>query len=95
MFAPRVFISMIGALTVFAVATFILTGSAWTAAWQTLLCAVLLQAGYFITVLILVAKEAHDRRKLAQGPLAASPAAGDEKEAKALHVSNNPGHFNS
>lgn len=95
MFAPRVFISMIGALCVFAVATFILTGSAWTTAWQTLVCAVLVQAGYFIAVLVLVAKEGRDRRSVIQGQPAASVSASDDKEPKALHVPNNPGHFNS
>jgi len=95
MFAPRVFVSMIGALGVFAIVTFLLTGSAWTTAWQTLVCAVLLQAGYFIAVLVLVARESRDRRKLVPGQPAASASAGDDKEAKTLHVPNNPGHFNS
>ncbi len=95
MFAPRVFVSMIGALGVFAIVTFILTGSAWTTAWQTLVCAVLLQAGYFIAVLVLVARESRDRRKLVSGQPAASASAGDDKESKTLHVPNNPGHFNS
>jgi exopolysaccharide production repressor protein len=92
MFAPRVFVSMLGALAVFAIGTFLLTGSAWTTAWQTLACAVLLQAGYFVTVLALVIKEGKNRRKMTQGQ---SAAAGEEKEPKALHVPHNPPHFNS
>lgn len=92
MFAPRVFISMIGALSVFAIVTFILTGSAWTTAWQTLVCAVLVQAGYFIAVLFLVAKEGRDRRNAAHRQ---SPGSGDDKEAKTIRVPHNPGHFNS
>ncbi|CAN7251877.1 exopolysaccharide production repressor protein [Rhizobium sp. LjRoot98] len=95
MFAPRVFVSMIGALAVFAIVTFILTGSAWTTAWQTLVCAVLVQAGYFIAVLFLVAKEGRDRRNAAQRPSPASPLPGEDKEPKAIRVSNNQGHFNS
>lgn len=95
MFAPRVFISMIGALSVFAIVTFILTGSAWTTAWQTLVCAVLVQAGYFIAVLFLVAKEGKDRRSAAQRQSSVSAAAGDDKEPKPIRVSNTPGHFNS
>lgn len=95
MFAPRVFVSMVGALGVFAIATFILTGSAWTTAWQTLLCAVLLQAGYFIAVLFMVAKESRDRRKAVQGQVAAATPVGDDKKKKTLRVPNNPGHFNS
>lgn len=95
MFAPRVFISMIGALAVFAIVTFILTGSAWTTAWQTLVCAVLVQAGYFIAVLFLVAKEGRDRRNTAQRQPQASASTADDKEHKQLRVPNNPGHFNS
>lgn len=94
MFAPRVFVSMIGALAVFAIVTFILTGSAWTTAWQTLVCAVLLQAGYFVAVLVLVAKEGRGRRSVVRGQPSVSATA-DDKEPKALHVRNNPGHFNS
>ncbi len=95
MFAPRVFISMIGALAVFAIVTFILTGSAWTTAWQTLVCAVLIQAGYFIAVLFLVAKEGRDRRNTAQRQSPGSAASSDDKDAKTIRVPNNPGHFNS
>lgn len=92
MFAPRVFVSMLGSLAVFAMATYFLTGSAWTTAWQTLACAVLLQAGYFIAVLALVTKEGRDRRKVAQGQSAASASAAEDKEPKTLRV---PRHFNS
>jgi len=95
MFAPRVFISMIGALSVFAIVTLILTGSAWTTAWQTLVCAVLLQAGYFVAVLVLVTKEGKDRRKVTQGQTSISASSADDKEPKTLHVRNNPRHFNS
>ncbi|URK88539.1 exopolysaccharide production repressor protein [Rhizobium sp. RCAM05350] len=95
MFAPRVFVSMIGALSVFAIVTFILTGSAWTTAWQTLVCAVLVQAGYFIAVLVLVAKEGRNRRSASQGQSPVSASAADDKEPKTIHVPNNPGHFNS
>ncbi|MCA1865520.1 exopolysaccharide production repressor protein [Agrobacterium genomosp. 3] len=69
MYAPRVFFSMIGALLTFAVATYFIHGSFYTAFIQTLICAVLLQVGYFIAILVLVAREkrrlretfAHDR----------------------------------
>lgn len=95
MFAPRVFVSMVGALGVFAMGTYFLTGSAWTTTWQTLACAVLLQAGYFIAVLALVAKEGRTRRSADQGQSAASVSTADDKEPKALHVPHNPRHFNS
>jgi exopolysaccharide production repressor protein len=95
MFAPRVFVSMFGALAVFAIVTFILTGSAWTTAWQTLVCAVLVQAGYFVAVLFLVSKEARDRRNAAQRPSPASALPVEDKEPKTIRVTNNHGHFNS
>ncbi|HCD82822.1 MAG TPA: exopolysaccharide production repressor exox, partial [Agrobacterium sp.] len=45
MYAPRVFFSMIGALLIFAVATYFIHGSFYTAFIQTLICAVILQTG--------------------------------------------------
>jgi exopolysaccharide production repressor protein len=57
MYAPRVFISMTGTLIVFAVAAYFITGSVYTAFLQTLICAVLIQAGYFVAILYLVRRE--------------------------------------
>ena len=57
MYAPRVFFSMIGALLAFAVATYFIHGSFYTAFIQTLICAVILQVGYFIGILVLVSRE--------------------------------------
>ena len=45
---------LVGVLLVFAVATYLITGSAWTALIQTVICAVLVQVGYFAAVLFLV-----------------------------------------
>jgi hypothetical protein len=47
----------IGVLVVFAIASYLITHSFWTAFVQTLVCAVLIQAGYFIAVLFLIRKE--------------------------------------
>ncbi|WEZ85286.1 exopolysaccharide production repressor protein (plasmid) [Rhizobium sp. 32-5/1] len=94
MFAPRVFVSIISVLVVFAAVTFFLTGSAWTTIWQTLACAVLIQIGYFIGVMILVAKTNKDRLQAAQLQKAAAPAA-EEKDAKAIRVQTPPRHFNT
>ena len=58
MYAPRVFVSMICALAVFAIATYFLTGSLATTLIETAICAVLLQVGYFVGVLYLVWKAA-------------------------------------
>ncbi|EUB97755.1 Exopolysaccharide production repressor [Rhizobium sp. CF080] len=57
MYAPRVFICMTGTLIVFAVAAYFISGSAYTAFIHTLLCAVLLQVGYFVGILYLVRRE--------------------------------------
>lgn len=63
MYAPRVFFSMIGALLAFAVATYFIHGSFYTAFIQTLICAVILQTGYFIALLVLVAREKRRMRE--------------------------------
>ena len=61
-YAPRVVVSMLLALAVFAVVTYLATGSLATAAIQTALCAVLIQIGYFLTLLYLVWKTAKARK---------------------------------
>ena len=63
MYAPRVFFSMIGALLAFAVATYFIHGSFYTAFIQTLICAIILQTGYFIALLVLVAREKRRMRE--------------------------------
>lgn len=72
MYAPRVFISMSMVLIVFAVSSYLISGSAYTAFVQTLICAVLLQAGYFIGVLYLVRRERKLRQKRASGEVVAA-----------------------
>lgn len=44
----------VGVLVVFAIATYFVTQSLWTTFIQTVICAVLLQVGYFAAVLVLV-----------------------------------------
>ncbi len=61
MYAPRALISMLAVLVVFAVVTYVLNGSLATTAWQTALCAVILQAGYFVGLLFLVRRERQAR----------------------------------
>ncbi len=64
MYSPRVFISMLGTLIVFAIATYFLTNSLWTTLIETIICAVLLQIGYFLGILYLVWKEGKSRLAL-------------------------------
>ena len=49
---------LIGVLLVFAITTYVITQSLWTTFVQTLICAVLLQVGYFAAVLFLVWRSA-------------------------------------
>lgn len=63
MYAPRVFVSMIGALTVFAVVTYFLNGSLTSTLIQTAICAVLIQIGYFLAVVFLIWRKARERGK--------------------------------
>ena len=93
MYAPRVFVSMIGALAVFAVATYVLNGSLTTTLIQTAICAVLLQIGYFGGVLFLVWKEAR-ARKAAKGMSSALAPARDDKDKIPVSPFNNSEPFN-
>lgn len=97
MFAPRFFVSMIGALAAFAVATYFLTGSLASTAVQTLICAVLIQVGYFLAVIFLVRKEARGRQKLSDdtSPVVVEQANDDKHPGKlSLRRLTRPRHFN-
>ncbi|WP_026619880.1 exopolysaccharide production repressor protein (plasmid) [Ensifer sp. WSM1721] len=95
MFAPRFFVSMIGALTAFAVATYFLSGSIASTAIQTLICAVLMQVGYFVTVLFLIWKEARERRRMSLQKVTVEPANDEMQSGKvSLRRLNRPHHFN-
>ncbi|WP_062228078.1 exopolysaccharide production repressor protein [Aureimonas frigidaquae] len=48
------FRGMLLTLTAFAIAIYWLTGSVWTMLVQTLVCAVIIQVGYFLAVLFMV-----------------------------------------
>ncbi|WP_377402881.1 exopolysaccharide production repressor protein [Rhizobium helianthi] len=63
MYGPRALVSMAAVLVVFAGATYFRTASSFTTLWQTALCAVILQLGYFACVVFLVRREQVDRQK--------------------------------
>jgi exopolysaccharide production repressor protein len=73
---------LVGVLVVFAVTTYLITGSAWTAFIQTVICAVLVQVGYFAAVMFLVWRSGATKNKetTAQGE-AAQGLAKDDKPA--------------
>lgn len=91
MYAPRVFVSMIGALTVFAVVTYFLNGSLTSTLIQTAICAVLIQIGYFLAVVFLIWRKARERGKKQAEVL---QSANDDKPGSNSHRLDRPGHFN-
>ncbi|PYE88798.1 exopolysaccharide production repressor protein [Phyllobacterium leguminum] len=54
---PKFLIGMLGVLIAFAATTYAMTNSFWTTVTQTVVCAVLIQIGYFGAVLFLVMRE--------------------------------------
>ncbi|MGO4355725.1 exopolysaccharide production repressor protein [Rhizobium sp. RAF36] len=94
MYAPRVFVSMIGALAVFAVATYVLNGSLTTTLIQTAICAVLLQLGYFGGVIFMVWKEAKARNASSTGIAPSMAPARDDKDKLPVSPFNNSEPFN-
>jgi exopolysaccharide production repressor protein len=73
---------LVGVLLVFAVTTYLITGSAWTTFIQTVICAVLVQVGYVAAVMFLVWRSgaAHNKETSAQSQTAQGLAK-DEKPA--------------
>lgn len=53
---------LIGVLLVFAITSYVLTQSLWTAFVQTVICAILIQVGYFAAVLFMVWRSGGRRR---------------------------------
>jgi len=90
MYAPRVFVSMAGVLIVFAVSAYFMTDSFYTAFIQTLICAVLLQVGYFIGVLYLVRRERKLRQEMLPAELTSTKSAKDTGRRDGLRADTAP-----
>lgn len=60
---PLFFRGMVATLIVFAIATFALTQSAWTTFISTVICAVVIQVGYFLAILFLVWRDRPDEQQ--------------------------------
>jgi exopolysaccharide production repressor protein len=91
---PRFLLGMLGVLFVFAIATYVATLSVWTTFIQTLLCAVLIQLGYFVAVLFLVWRGKDKKQDQASSVAPQSPA--DEKsgsKVRPLSGAERPRHF--
>ncbi|WP_329605584.1 exopolysaccharide production repressor protein [Rhizobium alarense] len=84
-YAPRFLVSMAFALVAFAVVSYLSTGSVWTTVVWTLACAVLIQVGYFLALLVLVWKAARERQS--ETATAAEPRPVDDRAAARLPVS--------
>lgn len=69
MYAPRFFVSMTAVLLFFAGVTYWTTGSVYATVLQTVICAVILQVGYFIGVLYLVRRETIQRNNSGADPM--------------------------
>lgn len=65
-YVPRFFLSMAIVLVAFAAVTYASTGSVATTAIQTIICAVLIQVGYFIAVLYLTWRVSKARKAKAR-----------------------------
>lgn len=71
---------LVGVLVVFALTSYFLTQSLWTAFVQTVICAILIQLGYFAAVLFMVWR---DEGRRSRGPGEASEPSPDTAEADA------------
>lgn len=70
-------------LLAFAVVTFIVTQSVWTTFVQTLICAVLLQVGYFIAVVFMVWRSGPEHGQKSEEASSASTSSVDNGQASA------------
>jgi exopolysaccharide production repressor protein len=89
---PRFLLGMLGVLVVFAAVTYGATQSVWSTFIQTLLCAVLIQIGYFGAVLFMVWRSKDSKQDEAQrapNPTDESPAA----KVPPLPGTQRPRHF--
>lgn len=59
---------LVGVLVVFAVASYVITQSLWTTLVNTVICAVLIQIGYFIAVLFLVWRAGASEKQAENAP---------------------------
>jgi exopolysaccharide production repressor protein len=57
-------------LLIFAISSYVLTGSLWSAFVQTLICGILIQIGYFLAVLLLVWSSGHQKPVMPKSQIA-------------------------
>lgn len=93
-YGPRFFLSMVFALAAFAVVTYLSSGSLATTAIQTLICAVLIQIGYFVALLFLVRRTARARKADLEGGTRGTSGLDSAKPQVPVSM-NKPGHSQS
>jgi exopolysaccharide production repressor protein len=78
-------------LVVFAAVTYLTTGGIWTTFVSTVICAVLVQVGYFVAVLFMVWRAPRPAERGLSKPEATQGAAGEEQAAaKVARVRGTP-----
>nr|WP_298093935.1 exopolysaccharide production repressor protein [uncultured Shinella sp.] len=93
-YGPRFFLSMFFALVAFAIVTYVSTGSLATTAIQTLICAVLIQIGYFIALLFITWRAAKARKAELEGAIRGKAGLDNSKPSVPVSM-NEPGHSQS
>lgn len=81
---------MLAVLAVFAVITYVMTQSLWATLVNTVICAILLQVGYFIAVLFLVWRGAKASGELRPQAPEAPPLKEEQPAAKVSHMRGAP-----
>lgn len=72
----------LGALVVFAVATYFVTHSLWTTLINTVICAIIIQVGYFVAVLAMIWRS--DRAKIGETARKEPASAAAEKDQQVM-----------
>ncbi|MCJ8054779.1 exopolysaccharide production repressor protein [Shinella curvata] len=93
-YGPRFLLSMFVALAAFAIITFISTGSLATTAIQTIVCAVLIQIGYFLALLLITWRTAKARKVEQDGGMRGKTGLDGSKPTVSVSM-NEPGHSQS
>jgi exopolysaccharide production repressor protein len=83
----------LGVLVVFALTTYLFTGSLWSTFIQTAICAVLIQIGYFAAVLFMVWRSTGTQK--AEAPMGEAAPGLSKEEQPAASVARLPGTTSS
>ncbi|HWK65868.1 MAG TPA: exopolysaccharide production repressor protein [Rhizobiaceae bacterium] len=85
---PRFLVGMVSVLLVFAVTTYAMTGSLGSTLLQTVICAVLIQVGYFLAILFLVARSERETVSGTRKTYRGKTSRPDSLAAKIRHITD-------